>query len=103
MMRIFAALFLLSIATAAAAAEEPRKPVFITQESMDVAARETVKHPPHTFEFPFGEVVVENRYGRAHFNYLPFLHTLPYTFPSPDWNQMPNAFRLTGCGNCAGH
>jgi len=34
------------------------------QDLIDVAARETVKHPTRTFAFPFGEVVVENRYGR---------------------------------------
>ena len=102
MTRIFAALLLLSIATAAAA-DNAHKAVFITRESIDIAARETVKHPPHVFEFPFGEVVYENRYGRAHVSYLPFLRTLPYTFPSPNWNQIPNAFTLSGCGSCVAH
>lgn len=102
MTRIAAVLLLLSIATAAAA-DDAQKAVFITQESIDVAARETVKHPPHVFEFPFGEVVYENRYGRAHFNYLPFLRTLPYTFPAPNWNQIPNAFTLSGCDSCVAH
>lgn len=101
MTRTFAALLLL-VATVAAA-EEPHKPVFITRESIDIAARETVKHPPRTFEFPFGEVVYENRYGRAHIHYLPFLRTLPYTFPAPNWSQIPNAFTLTGCGSCVAH
>ena len=73
MTRTFAGLMLLLLATAAAAAEEPRKAVFITQESIDVAARETVRHPPRKFEFDLGEVVYQNRYGRAHFAYLPFL------------------------------
>ena len=100
MSRTFAVLMLL-LATAAAAAEEPRKAVFITQESIDVAARETVRHPPRKFEFDLGEVVYENRYGRARFAYLPFLRTLPYTFPAPNWNQIPNPFYLSGCTACA--
>ena len=100
MTRTFAVLMLL-LATAAAAAEEPRKAVFITQESIDVAARETVRHPPRKFEFDLGEVVYENRYGRARFAYLPFLRTLPYTFPAPNWNQIPNPFYLSGCTACA--
>ena len=100
MTRIVAVLMLL-LATAAAAAEEPRKAVFITQESIDVAARETVRHPPRKFEFDLGEVVYQNRYGRAHLAYLPFLRTLPYTFPSPNWNQIPNPFYLSGCTACA--
>jgi hypothetical protein len=101
MTRTFAVLMLLFLATAAAQAEEQRKAVFITQESIDVAARETVKHPPRTFQFDFGDVVYENRYGRARFAYLPFLRTLPYTFPAPNWNQIPNPFYLSGCTACA--
>ena len=100
MTRTFAVLMLL-LATAAAAAEEPRKAVFITQEAIDVAARETVRHPPRKFEFDLGEVVYQNRYGRAHLAYLPFLRTLPYTFPAPNWNQIPNPFYLSGCTACA--
>ena len=100
MTRIVAVLMLL-LATAAAAAEEPGKAVFITQESIDVAARETVRHPPRKIEFDFGEVVYQSRYGRARFAYLPFLRTLPYTFPSPNWNQIPNPFYLSGCTACA--
>lgn len=102
MTRTFAVLLLL-IASTAAAADDARKAVFITKESIDVAARETVKHPPHVFEFPFGEIVYESPYGRAHVSYLPFLRTLPYTFPAPNWNQIPNAFTLTGCGSCVAH
>ncbi len=96
MTRGFAVLMLLFLATAAAAAEEPNKAVFITQESIDVAARETVRHPPRKIEFDFGEVIYQNRYGRARFAYLPFLRTLPYTFPAPNWNQIPNPFNLLG-------
>ena len=100
MTRTFAVLMLL-LATAAAAAEEPRKAVFITQESIDIAARETVKHPPRTFQFDFGDVVYENHYGRARLAYLPLLRTLSYTFPAPNWNQIPNPFYLSGCTACA--
>lgn len=96
MTRCFAVLALVLFATTAAAAQdEPKKQVFITQQAIDEAARETVRHPPRRFEFDFGDVVYQNRYGRARFSYLPFLRTLPYTFPAPNWNQIPNALNMT--------
>lgn len=95
MIRWLAVLIVL-VATAAAAAEEPNKPVFITQEAIDIAARETVLHPPPKLQFDFGEVVYDSRYVRAKFTYLPFLRTLPYTYPAPNWNQIPNPLNMYG-------
>jgi hypothetical protein len=96
MTRCFAILTTLFIAVTALA-DAPKKPVFITQEQIDIAARETVKHPPRTFTFDFGDVVYENHYGRARFNYLPFLRTLPYTYPARNWNAFPpDPFVLAG-------
>ena len=94
MIRCFAVLTLL-LATAAAAADEPNKPVFITKEAIDLAARETALHPQPKLHFDFGEVVYTSPYGRARFAYLPFLRTLPYTFPAPNWNQIPNPLNMT--------
>ena len=93
--RWFAVLTLLFATAAAAAADESNKAVFISRESIEVAARETALHPPPTLHFDFGEVVYQNRYGRAKFAYLPFLRTLPYTFPAPNWNQIPNPLNMT--------
>lgn len=95
MTRCFAILTLL-FATAAIAQETPKEPVFISQQAINEAARATVEHPRPTLKFDFGDVVYENRYGRARFNYLPFMRSLPYTFPSPNWNQIPDPFVLAG-------
>jgi hypothetical protein len=95
MSRCFAILTLF-VAAAAAAQERPKAPVFISQSAIEEAARETVLHPKPALHVDFGDVVYENRFGRARFNYLPFMRTLPYTFPAPNWNQIPNAFELLG-------
>jgi hypothetical protein len=86
---------ILAISAVAAAEETPTKAVLITRDGIDLAARATVKHPPPTFEIDLGELTFRNRFGRASLAYLPFLRTLPYTFPSPNWSQFPNAFELT--------
>ena len=94
MIRYLAVLTLLLAAAAALAAEEPKPPVFISKEAIDVAARDVALHPKPTFKWDFGDVVYTSRYGRARFNYLPFMRTLPYTFPAPNWNQIPNPLNM---------
>ena len=90
-----ATLILVAVATTAAAEESPAKPVFITQQAIEMAAR-PARYPPPTFDFEIGAVQYRNRYGRARLAYLPLLAILPHTFPSRDWNQFANPFELTG-------
>jgi hypothetical protein len=98
------AIFVLILASATAAAADEAKPkaVFISREAIEVAAR-PFRTPRPDFEIDFGNVTYRNRYGQAHFAYLPFLPTLPYTFPSPSWNQIPNPFVLTGTPMASRH
>ena len=50
---------------------------------------------------PISEAMTFGLSSALCFAYLPFLRTLPYTFPAPNWNQIPNPFYLSGCTACA--
>ena len=98
---IGAALLVLSLAMTAAAADN--KPVTFTKSGMEEAAYpwRFVDGPitpvdTRRVRWHFGWVEVKTPIGGFRLIYLPLMPPLHYNYPSPDWNEMPNAFVMTG-------
>jgi hypothetical protein len=95
----FAVLILGATTTALASTTPPEKPIW-TKATFEAAARPYLyadpgARPDRRVEFHIGYVTVRTPIGPVRILYLPIAMPLRYNYPSPDWNQMPNAFVLT--------
>ena len=98
---IGAALLLLAMAATAAAAENA--PVVFTKTGMEEAALpwrfvDSPIKPVDTrrMRWGFGWVEIKTRFGAFRLIYLPITPPLDGSPGSRNWNEMPNAFVLTG-------
>jgi hypothetical protein len=85
------------------AAAADNKPVVFTKSGMEEAALpwrfvDSPIHPVDTrrVRWHLGWVELKTPLGAFRLIYLPIMPPLRYNYPSHDWNEMPNAFVMTG-------
>ena len=95
------ALLLLALTVSAAAAEN--KPVVFTRSGMEQAALpwRFIDTPlsakdPGRVQWHVGYVTIKTPIGPLRMIYLPIMPPMPGSYPSRDWQEMPNALRITG-------
>jgi len=87
----------------AATAAADNAPIVITRKGIEEATLpwryiDSPIHPADNrrVKWHVGWFEVKTPIGPLRFLYLPIAPPLHYNYPSPDWNQMPNAFVMTG-------
>lgn len=92
--RLFFAMLVAGVATAASAADakEEVTPIIWSQQTFQAAAHATVE--AHLLAIDAGGATLTTRYGRVHAASV--VAPLPYTFGTASWQQLPNALVLLG-------